>query len=209
MKVLDDRVEKLKTDLEQRSAEAAELKVTLDRANQMLENAQSLLGKLGGEKSRWDGQVASISRELQALPNNALIAAGFATYLASTPEDVRKQISTEWIKQFNIASEWNFRKFMSTESELLVLKSEGLPADDLSQENGVVILQSAQCPFIIDPSTQAGQWLTNHLKDSKLEVTTQEDQKFTNTLELSVRFGYEYNFLIMAKKLVKHLLFKK
>jgi dynein heavy chain 2 len=195
LKVLDDRVEKLKNDLEQRSAEAAELKVTLDRANQMLENAQSLLSKLGGEKSRWDGQVSSISRELQSLPNNALIAAGFATYLASTPEDIRKQMSTDWIKQFNISSDWSFRKFMSTESELLVLKSEGLPADDLSQENGVVILQSTQCPFIIDPSTQAGQWLTNHLKDSKLEITTQEDQKFTNTLELSVRFGYSHSLI--------------
>src|SRR5690349_5323786 len=91
----------------------------------MLENAQSLLGKLGGEKSRWDAQVSSISRELQSLPNNALIAAGFATYLASTPEDVRKQVCTDWIKQFNISSDWSFRKFMSTESELLVLKSEG------------------------------------------------------------------------------------
>jgi dynein heavy chain 2 len=125
LKVLDDKVDKLRNDLEQRSTEAAELKVDLDRANQMLDNAQSLISKLGGEKSRWDSQVSSISRDLQSLPNNALIAAGFATYLASTPEDVRKEMSADWIKQFNISPEWSFRQFMSTESELLVLKAEG------------------------------------------------------------------------------------
>ncbi len=53
----------------------------------------------------------------------------------------------------------------------------------------MVILQSLLCPFIIDPSTQAGEWLVNHLKDQRLEVTTQEDTRFTNTLELAVRFG--------------------
>lgn len=39
---------------------------------------------------------------------------------------------------------------MSTESELLVLKGEGLPTDDLSMENAVIIQQSIPVTFVID-----------------------------------------------------------
>lgn len=41
---------------------------------------------------------------------------------------------------------------LSTESELLTWKAMQLPADDLSQENGLVIKYAGdRVPFIIDP----------------------------------------------------------
>jgi hypothetical protein len=36
-------------------------------------------------------------------------------------------------------------RFLSTESEQLIWKSEGLPSDDLSMENAMVILQVDEC----------------------------------------------------------------
>ena len=41
---------------------------------------------------------------------------------------------------FNIST-FIYRYFLSTESEQLVWKGEGLPSDDLSVENALVILQ--------------------------------------------------------------------
>lgn len=38
-------------------------------------------------------------------------------------------------------SEFDLRSFLSTESEQLIWKSQGLPSDDLSMENALVILQ--------------------------------------------------------------------
>jgi hypothetical protein len=38
-------------------------------------------------------------------------------------------------------SEFDLRRFLCTESEQLIWKSEGLPSDDLSIENALVILQ--------------------------------------------------------------------
>lgn len=37
--------------------------------------------------------------------------------------------------------EFDLRRFLCTESEQLIWKSEGLPSDDLSIENALVILQ--------------------------------------------------------------------
>lgn len=38
-----------------------------------------------------------------------------------------------WVRSLGLQSPFSFRVSMSTESQLLVWKSEGLPADDLSQ----------------------------------------------------------------------------
>lgn len=38
-----------------------------------------------------------------------------------------------WAQSLGLARGFSFRALMSTESQLLVWKSEGLPADDLSQ----------------------------------------------------------------------------
>ena len=55
-------------------------------------------------------------------------------------------------------------------------------------ENAVVILQAAQAPLIIDPSTQASDWLKRHVaKDEKasLETVTMHDKRFAN------KFGHQ------------------
>ena len=82
---------------------------------------------------------------------------------------------------------------MSTESELLTWKTLGLPSDDLSQENGLVITNLQDLtPLIIDPASAAVEWLKNILSknpSSPLEVISHHDKRFSNQVELAVRFG--------------------
>lgn len=40
-----------------------------------------------------------------------------------------------------LVSEFDLRSFLCSESEQLIWKSQGLPSDDLSMENALVILQ--------------------------------------------------------------------
>ena len=54
--------------------------------------------------------------------------------------------------------------FLSSEGQLLRWKSQGLPSDKLSSENGIVILNAPQPPLIIDPSSQATSWLKTYLQ---------------------------------------------
>ncbi|TKS81144.1 Cytoplasmic dynein 2 heavy chain 1 [Collichthys lucidus] len=49
--------------------------------------------------------------------------------------------------------------------------------------------QSVACPFLIDPSSRATEWLRTHLKEHRLEVINQQDNNFMTSLELAVRFG--------------------
>ncbi|KAJ4457358.1 putative Cytoplasmic dynein 2 heavy chain 1 [Paratrimastix pyriformis] len=97
---------------------------------------------------------------------------------------------------------------MSTESDRLQWKSEGLPADELSIENAIMILsRHGAMPFIIDPSCQVAPWLAVHLRkplpappgqqtgnvvvpqSRPVEVISHHDPRFLNALELAIRFG--------------------
>lgn len=66
---------------------------------------------------------------------------------------------------------------MSTESEMLTWKAEGLPSDDLSVENAVVLLHTQQVPLVIDPSAQAAEWLRKHLREKVASMEVVSDEK--------------------------------
>lgn len=188
---LDSQVVELKAEFGRRTGEAESLKVSLQNAQKQLEAAEKLLGKLGGEKDRWEEQVSSLENKLHALPLDSLLAAGFIAYLPSLPEDQRQDALRQWTSYLGV-ERFDLRRFMSSESEMLTWKAEGLPGDELSMENAVVILQSVQAPLIIDPSTQASKWLKTHTAKAEkgaVETVTMHDKRFTNKLELAVRFG--------------------
>ncbi|KAM4699205.1 cytoplasmic dynein 2 heavy chain 1 [Discoglossus pictus] len=189
------RVAELKEKFQRRTTEAAKLEAELSKAQEIIESAELLVRQLDGENKRWNTQVVEITEELNTLPKRTQLAAAFITYISAAPEDQRKDSIDQWMKSVGLET-FDLRRFLSTESEQLIWKSEGLPSDELSIENALVILQicglkssSQVCPFLIDPSSQATEWLKTHLKDSRLEVINQQDANFITALELAVRFG--------------------
>ncbi len=76
---------------------------------------------------------------------------------------------------------------MITEGLQLKWKSLGLASDSLSIENSVMIFNTSTVPMILDPNNQAIEWLKKN--QEKIEVINQRHPKFTNSLELAVRFG--------------------
>ena len=74
---------------------------------------------------------------------------------------------------------------------MLTWKKEGLPADSLSVDNAIMILNSQETPLIIDPATQATEWLKTNLRKTheNVEILNNQDPKFNTNIELSLPFG--------------------
>lgn len=137
---VDDRVAALRKTFEETTTEAAKLKIELEKAEETMSSAQNLVGKLENEFHRWNSQVAELQKQLDQLPKLALISAAFVTYLSSKPEDERAEYLREWAAKLAL-DKFDLKRFLCTESELLTWKAEGLPSDQLSVENSIVILE--------------------------------------------------------------------
>lgn len=95
----------------------------------------------------------SITQQLEALPAIAIISAGFITYLSACSEEVRLSTLTNWWQQLEAlglklppdgsirGGIFDLKRFLVSEKEQLLWKSQGLPSDQLSIENAAVILQ--------------------------------------------------------------------
>jgi dynein heavy chain 2, cytosolic len=96
--------------------------------------------------------VQLLEKELALVPLRALISSAYLTYLGAANETVREAQLKEWLSGLK-QPEYNFRNFLSSESEMLTWKKEGLPADTLSMENAIMIMNSQRTPLVIDPAT--------------------------------------------------------
>lgn len=85
-------------------------------------------------------QLAELSEDLTQLPVNSLLAAAFITYLSFAPEDVRQSLMAEWQNLFGMKN-FSFTTFLGSEKDQLQWLSEGLPSDQLSIQNALIILQ--------------------------------------------------------------------
>ena len=137
---VDEKVAKLRKIFEQTTTEAAKLKIELEKAEETMNSAQNLVGKLENEHHRWNEQVAELQRQLDQLPKLCVLSSAVVTYLSSNPEDVRSEYIKEWMAKLEL-DKFEFKKFMCTENELLTWKAEGLPSDQLSIENSIVIME--------------------------------------------------------------------
>ncbi|KAI8824969.1 dynein heavy chain and region D6 of dynein motor-domain-containing protein [Fimicolochytrium jonesii] len=186
--IVDSRVAELKAGFSSKTRDAEVLRAGLEKAEFTIKAAQGLLKKLSGEGKRWAIQVQEINESLRTLAMNTLLASACVTYLGGATEDERSRTISEWQKIVDIPN-FSFKEAMTTESEQLIWKSEGLPADVLSVENAAIIINCNTTPLIVDPSGQAAAWLKTHLAERKPEIVNQHDDNFIRSLELGIRFG--------------------
>ena len=57
LKEVDNRVAELRNKFEKTTTEAAQLKIEVDKANATILSAETLVGKLSDEHTRWNTQV--------------------------------------------------------------------------------------------------------------------------------------------------------
>ncbi|VDL94656.1 unnamed protein product [Schistocephalus solidus] len=216
LNTVDVRVAELRNTFESHTKAATDLRMDLSKANNTLTVAENLVAELEGEHTRWNNQVSTLSESMEALPATTLVSAGFITYLSACSEDVRENTVTSWWEQLDsvglkipsaylstevqgnqqslqnpIQSHHHFdlRRFLTTEKEMLQWKSQGLPSDQLSGENAVVILKVIQYTEslganIISPraTVKIGEKNVDYNEEFRLFMTTRQPLSIVGTV---------------------------
>jgi len=199
LKAVMDKVASLERDLKGANDKKEELARDVATASARLERAHKLLGGLGGEKSRWIVTVAKLNQDYSALVGDSLVAATTIAYLGAFTADFRASLVKTMqgeIARLNLPHNPGCTMLTVLQDPVQVRSWNlaGLPTDQSSVENGMIMKWARRWPLFIDPQGQANRFLKNLGKDKTyapngLDVIRMTDKKFLQGLENGIRFG--------------------
>jgi dynein heavy chain len=141
-----------------------ELQDKIEKDKFRLNNATQLGVLLKDEEIRWKNSVKELQVESKCIVGNLIVSAGFMTYCGPLTESYRQTLQSQWtgaVKELKIVTSDRFN-FIDVVGDRLQLRSWynlGLPADDTSSENAIMVMKGLNWPLLIDPQLQANKWL--------------------------------------------------
>ncbi|XP_034489366.1 dynein heavy chain 2, axonemal-like, partial [Drosophila innubila] len=188
-------IEELYIQLNEKTELLNDLRAKEERLRKQLERAIILVESLSGERERWIETVAQLDVSFERLPGDCLLSIAFVTYLGAFDTKYREELLNKWkqlIKDLLIPAtpDLKITIFLCDAVSIREWNIQGLPADDLSTENGVIVTQGSRWPLIIDPQMQANNWIMKMEERNHLVIIDLGMTDYLQKIELSIKEGF-------------------
>ncbi|PVD24893.1 hypothetical protein C0Q70_15383 [Pomacea canaliculata] len=159
-----------------------------------IERAEKLISGLGGEKDRWTQNVEELTERYDNIIGDVLLSAAVVAYLGPFILDFRQDCIRGWFtlckeKAIPISEPFSMSKTLGDAVMIREWQIAGLPADNYSVDNAIIVKSANRWPLMIDPQGQANKWIKNMEKVNKLEVIKFSDPNYVRSLENCLQFG--------------------
>lgn len=137
------------------------------RTKRRIDQAKRLIDSLSGEKDRWTKGRNEIAEQKKRLVGNVSMACAFISYCGPFNAEFRSLLLNDYFiadmkkKGIPYTPGLELTSFLIDDATVGEWNLQGLPKDDLSIQNGIMVTNSSRFPLLIDPQGQGGFWIRN------------------------------------------------
>ena len=182
-------LDKMQAQFDEAMREKQRLQDDAELTKKRLEAAEALINGLAGERDRWTQQSKEFEDTTRRLVGDCVAAAAFLSYAGPFNQEFRTLLYKEhWCadlfqRKIPLTSGLDLVRFLTTESTIDRWNLEGLPRDDLSIQNGIIVTSSTRYSLLVDPQGQGKTWIKSREKDNKIMFTNLNHKMFRQHIE--------------------------
>ncbi|XP_030856161.1 dynein heavy chain 3, axonemal-like [Strongylocentrotus purpuratus] len=194
LKEIMGKLQALNDQLSRKEGEKKDLEDNIELTKLKLIRAEKLIAGLGGEKDRWLQLTEELSETYINIVGDVLLSAGVVAYLGPFTLSFRQECLKDWYdmcveKDIPVSSVFSLSATLGDPVKVRDWQLAGLPVDNFSTDNALIVTNANRWPLMIDPQGQANKWVKNMEKPNKLQVIKLSDPTYTRTLENCMQFG--------------------
>eukprot|EP00667_Euglena_gracilis_P000011 EG_transcript_11 len=186
---LNDLAEKQRTSEAKRESlqkEVAMTEVKLGRAGRLIDG-------LAGEKFSWMRTVGELENSERHLLGDVIVASAQVAYLGAFNGEYRQGLLQQWAQQLDHlkllhSSQLSVYYTLGNPITMRSWSINGLPSDNLSMENGIILTKARRWGLMIDPQAQANRWIRTMYKDN-LDIVKPSNKDLIRRVEAGIRAG--------------------
>ncbi|XP_050561707.1 dynein axonemal heavy chain 2 [Spodoptera frugiperda] len=194
LRELSEMIARLQREYDEKVAQKEELERRSRMLQLKLERAEALITGLSGEKERWEMTVERLDKEFDNLPGDCLIATGFVAYLGPFVSEYRESLMEDWFlevcnESLPVTMDLSMKKFLLDDATLRDWNYMGLPDDNFSAENGIIVVRATRWPLAVDPQGQALIWISRLEEKNGIQVVDFGQPNYMKVMETCLSTG--------------------
>uniref|UniRef100_A0A670ZBZ5 Dynein heavy chain coiled coil stalk domain-containing protein n=1 Tax=Pseudonaja textilis TaxID=8673 RepID=A0A670ZBZ5_PSETE len=191
--IIEQHQQNLEALYDESIAEQEKLAARKIQTTRRLHSASILSIALKGEMERWKESVNNLDQRLQGIVGDVLISAACIVYSGMLSPGYRQQLVNDSLKLCSdnnilVSPNYSLVNCMTEKNEVRRWQNAGLPHDQYSTENAIIIKHGQRWPLLIDPESQAYKWICQ-MEGTKLKQINATDANYLKTIEYSLQFG--------------------
>lgn len=200
--IIEKKVYDLNLTKNQQEEKSRELAQDLNLQETKLKRAEALITLLSAEQGRWSKTIELLESSHQNLIGDCIIAASSVAYNGPFTFEYREKLENIWLKHIKEiglchSPEITMKSKLEDKIKIREWSVNGLPQDNLSIENAIIMSYSRRWPLIIDPQSQGSNFIKKmgkklkdpHTNMALFEIVKATDASLINQIVACLKTG--------------------